>query len=162
MNPRIDELLNKYWDAETSIAEEQELKTYFSSSEVVPEHESYRPMFQWFTMEQEKGISLETALEKVNQEIDSQKTSSPVKVIRMRKWGLSIAASIVMIFSAIAVWNNYADTTQQSFAYTEIEDPDEALEVTLEALAFLTGKMNDGTGSVKEKMDKVTSKTIFK
>lgn len=47
----IDELLNRYFEGETSAAEEQQLRRFFASNDV-PEHLSaYKPMFAYFDEE---------------------------------------------------------------------------------------------------------------
>jgi hypothetical protein len=61
----IEKLLEKYDNGETTIREEQELKTYFAQDEVAPHLESYKTMFQYFkTTKQEdlytKDVPLKT------------------------------------------------------------------------------------------------------
>lgn len=47
----IEELLNKYFEGETTCEEERELRRYFTES-IVPEHlQSYRPMFTFMDAE---------------------------------------------------------------------------------------------------------------
>jgi len=48
---RANELLDKYFRGETTLAEESELKQYFKVSSVVPEHEKYRALFTAFDEE---------------------------------------------------------------------------------------------------------------
>lgn len=47
----INNLLEKYFRAETSIAEEQQLKSYFTSDRVLPEHLPYKALFETFSAE---------------------------------------------------------------------------------------------------------------
>ncbi|MFY8065226.1 MAG: hypothetical protein ACOVNM_01920 [Flavobacterium sp.] len=61
---RIEILLEKYFEAETSIAEEKELKDYFASSDVAPHLEHYKPIFGYVTQaKQEQGSEIQTRTE---------------------------------------------------------------------------------------------------
>ena len=48
---KIDELLDKYFEGETSCEEERELRRFFTEEEV-PEHlQTYRPLFAYLNRE---------------------------------------------------------------------------------------------------------------
>lgn len=47
----IDELLNRYFEGETSAAEERELRHYFATAELPDHLKAYRPMFAYFDEE---------------------------------------------------------------------------------------------------------------
>ena len=47
----INDLLEKYFKAETTLAEENVLKTYFKSGKINPEHLIYKALFDEFAME---------------------------------------------------------------------------------------------------------------
>lgn len=51
---RIETLLVKYFEADTSTAEEQELQHYFSQENVAPHLEEYRSMFAFFSRAKEE------------------------------------------------------------------------------------------------------------
>jgi len=62
---RINELLEKYFKGETTLAQENELKQYFTSNKIVEaEHEAYRALFVAFGEEKKETapISLSGAL----------------------------------------------------------------------------------------------------
>ncbi|HMP30102.1 MAG TPA: hypothetical protein PKD85_10905, partial [Saprospiraceae bacterium] len=47
----IEELLEKYWNAETTIEEEKQLKAYFQSNDVDDQHKAYSTLFSYFDEE---------------------------------------------------------------------------------------------------------------
>ena len=63
----IKTLLDKYLEAETTLAEEKVLETYFLSDHVTPELQEYIPLFNFFENER----SLETS-EEIESERDVQ------------------------------------------------------------------------------------------
>jgi len=47
----INELLERYFSGETTLAEENQLKLYFKCQNVLPDHEIYRSLFETFDAE---------------------------------------------------------------------------------------------------------------
>lgn len=87
----IDELLNRYFEGETSAAEEQELRRFFASSHV-PEHLSaYKPMFAYFDEEIAEG---KDQAEEIWKEIATE--ALPAKRFRLNR------KSVVYVLSAVA------------------------------------------------------------
>jgi hypothetical protein len=83
---RIEQLIDKYFEGQTSIAEERELKAYFSSSDVAQHLEQYRDVFGYFTQAKEQQFTKSVPLQ-------------PRKQFNV-VW-LSIAASIVIVFGVV-------------------------------------------------------------
>lgn len=123
---RIEILLEKYFDAETTIAEENELKIYFSSSDVAQHLEHYRGMFGYFSAAKEHQFEQELPL----------KTTARKKVA----W-LSIAAIIVILLGMFTFYNQNISQNQDLGTY---DDPEKAFQETQKALNLLSKNVNVG------------------
>ncbi|MBP6181395.1 hypothetical protein [Flavobacterium sp.] len=144
---KIEILLEKYFQGETSIAEENELRNYFSSLDVAQHLEQYKPMFGYFPL---------AAAQMLKQEISLQSKK------RYVGW-LSIAASVVVLLGiGTYVFYNYDNANEKQDLGT-YDDPEIALRETQKALALLSNNVNLGIESVyyiKEYQD--SKELIFK
>lgn len=143
----VEILLEKYFDAATSIVEEQELKSYFSSQDVAPHLEQYRPMFGYFTTQAQTG-SFEKEL--------------PLKIkVNFKKW-LSVAASVVLL-GGMLTWVNISEQPQQKQDLGTYDNPEEAFRETQKALNMISKNVNVGVSSMNYIGEyEKTRKTIFK
>lgn len=136
---KIEELLEKYFQGETSIAEEKELTNYFSSSNVAQHLEQYQPLFGYFSLAKEQINPNELP------ELPTQKEaiSKPV-------W-LSFAASVVILLGIgmYVYTTNEAKTSVASNELGTYDTPEEAFRETQKALALLSGHVNTGIESVQ-------------
>jgi hypothetical protein len=82
----IEQLVEKYLDAETTLQEETTLKNYFIEGSVAPHLQEYAYMFTYFAAVKEETYTKTIALE-------------PKKSKRRNYKWLSVAASIVLLFS---------------------------------------------------------------
>lgn len=147
----IDGLLEKYWDAETTLEEEETLASYFNTSYVDPSHLQYKSLFNFFEssshIESSKHISLNPEL------IKDFETSESV-IVRFRPLMKYAAALLFLIFGYGIFLNQYSlpqPDTQYAGKYTKldtVEETEEALEITLEALGFLTAKINNTENTI--------------
>lgn len=134
---KIEILVEKYFQGETSIVEENELRTYFSSLDVAQHLEQYKPMFGYLSLAKKQ---------KLRQEIALYPKSRDKK--RNVAW-LSIAASVVVLLGiGTYVFYNY-DTASEKQDLGTYDDPEVALRQTQKALALLSKHVNVGIESVK-------------
>lgn len=113
---RIDELLEKYFRGETTLAEEKELKQYFAGRHIATGHEPYRALFGVF--EQELSAKAINPLKKV---LPRQQT---VKRIWIKTFAYSgIAAAILL---AIWVQRPQEQETYAVISGNKIEDAEYA------------------------------------
>lgn len=133
----VEVLLEKYFNTETTLQEENLLKEYFLSEYVAEHLEQYRPMFNYFAQSKTEELTKEVNL-------------NTIKKVNW-KW-LSIAASIVLIFS---VYNGYQ--------YMENERAKIAFQETHVAFQLLAKNLNKGAGAVMylDEYESTTNK-VFK
>jgi len=144
---KMEALLEKYFEGETSIAEENELKDYFSSSDVAPHLEQYRPLFGYFA------------------EAKGQKFTNTVSLISKKPKAVwwSIAASVaVLIGVGTYTYFNTTTTSKERKELGTYDDPEEAFEATQKALAMLSNNVNVGVEGVQYlKVYEVTKEKVF-
>jgi len=147
---KIENILEKYFQGETSIAEEKELKEYFSSSNVAQHLEQYKPMFGYFSQVKEQ---------KSTQEI-------PLQTKKRNVAWLSIAASAVLLLGIGTFFYVSQKPVDPVVAQSELgtyDNPEEALAATQKALALLSNNVNVGIESVQYVKEYEQSKNkIFK
>ncbi len=132
----IEKLLEKYLDAETSIAEENELKTYFSGAHVAPHLEEYREMFGYFSASKKEKFTKTIQLK-------SRKLNW--------KW-LSVAASAVLL---VSVYTGYQKNQQ--------EKAEKIYRDTQFAFNMLSANLNKGTAAISELQEfETTTNKILK
>jgi len=144
----IEKLIDKYFEGETSIAEENELKLYFSSSDVAQHLKQYQPIFGYFSQAKEQQFT---------QEIPQQTKKQNVVM-----W-LSIAASVIVMLSVGTFMYFETNKTEQFVACNSEDSPELALEQTQKALALVSEHLNTGIESVSYINEYENSKNrIFK
>lgn len=126
---RIETLLVKYFEADTSTAEEQELQHYFSQENVAPHLEEYRSMFAFFSRAKE---------EQYTKPLPSKPSTKFNTLIR---W-ISVAAVAVFVFG-IYFGNPFSTSSQLS------DEELLAYQQTKDALEFVSLKLNKGAQSIE-------------
>ena len=118
---KIEILLEKYFEANTTVAEEEQLRDYFSQDSVAPHLEQYAPMFTYFSKAKDERFTKQVPLK---------------PRVSYHKW-ISIAAVAVMAFG-IYFGNDYREQREAEFAYNE----------TKKALSLLAQNLERGTKKV--------------
>jgi len=80
----IQEMLDRYWEGETTIEEERSIKTYFNAGPIDPRFSQIAPLFQ--AIREEQKVQLTTKAKKAS--------------IRPQMYQWAVAASIALLLSA--------------------------------------------------------------
>lgn len=134
---QLDILLEKFWEGNTSLEEENQLKTFFLNSQNLPEkYASDKNYFTFLNKEQNIKISSVDFDEKVTSRIKKEKDNKPVSRIRyLYRNFASVAATILivggsLIYIASPSNSDVLMTIQRGDEIVQITDPNEALEMT--------------------------------
>jgi hypothetical protein len=120
---KIEELLVKYENVETTLQEEQQLRDYFLGDEVAPHLEHYKPMFQYFAASQKEEFTKDVPLK-------PKKTS-------FYQW-ISVAAVSILMLGIFLPRTLFGPTAQEE------AEAMLAYQQTIEALSLVSAGMNKG------------------
>ena len=144
---KIESLIEKYENAETSIAEENELRTYFSSQNVASHLQEYKFVFEYYTVSKTENLTSKISIQTKN---------------KNTKW-FAIAAAITLLLGiGTAVMMNDEPKLIANDLGT-FQNPETAFIETQKALAMLSNHVNTGIESVNYVSEYQKSKErIFK
>jgi len=131
-----DNSLNKYWEAETSLQEEQQLMKEFMGTDG-----SEAEYFKMISETRQKRSKLTMAdIKAYNQKHEAASTGATV--LPLYRWVASAAAILLFAVSAVGLWNYSQQATQHQQMAETFDDPQKAYEEVREALAFMSTKFN--------------------
>lgn len=145
----VEKLLEKYWQCETSLEEEQKLRDFFASGTIPSSHQGAGELFQFLQAEKEKTLSksFESAVTK------QLRRRQGGKVIQMIGYGnlARIAAGIVVVVAATflirqEIRKSYPKELQDTYS-----DPKMAFEETKRALEMISNSF----GKAKKEASKM-------
>ena len=139
---KIEKLIEKYFDASTTVAEEKILREYFSSEDIPAHLEQYTPMFQYFSFAKEERYTKQLPLKTRN---------------TFYKWASVAAVAVFMI--GFYFYDPTPEPVSLADQYTE-----EEIASAQEALALLAMNFNKGTEQLYhlEEFERNTNKFLTK
>ena len=139
---KIEQLLEKYFDASTTVAEEEILREYFSKENIPAHLEQYAPMFQYFAFAKEERYTKQVPFKNRN---------------IFYKWASVAAVAVFMI--GFYFYNPTPEPVSLADQYTE-----EEIASAQEALALLAMNFNKGTEQLYhlEEFERNTNKFLTK
>lgn len=153
---RIEELLEKHWQCETSREEEKELYLYFTGENELPAH--LAPYKELFVLKQEEtDASLPASFdERILSMLEEEQPRQPLRRIGRTYW--HIAASIAAIFIlwfAVDRYISYNDPWQQE----TFETPEEALAEVQKVFSTVSDHLEKGQELIGRNMEKIEPMT---
>ena len=153
---QIEQLLEKYWQCETSLGEEQQLRHFFVSEEVPPHLLTYKELFVYQYAEKEVGLGDEFDQRMIDL-IESPVVEAKHITLRSRLMPLLKAAAVVVFVAMIGNVVQYSvqsgrasDYDYDSYVDT-YDTPEAAYQQVSSALLMLSEGINKSKD--KELMD---------
>ncbi|MCX6235755.1 MAG: hypothetical protein NT175_13720 [Bacteroidetes bacterium] len=149
---RIESLLNKYFDGATSLAEERELRDFFSGHDIPANLSIYSPLFRYHSESARDKIQDTDFDEKLLSRLTEEKPILRKTNRRSINWYYitAVAACIILLFTVFLpadknpVMHLFSSKVGDTFS-----DPEKAYKETVKALLLVSSKLNTGTGKMK-------------
>jgi hypothetical protein len=166
---KIADLLEIYFEGETSLEEEKVLKTYFQQSEIDDKFRRYQPLF--VVLKNEKALEMRPTVSiNLNKTIEQKQDAHLVKpFFRIQKRVVQIAAAAAIILAVSLVtfmnWENpkkpqtLAQHNPKHLIFDENDDPQLAFEAAQKALMLISKKMQKGEQAATKTLKKVKKAT---
>lgn len=145
---KIEELLKKYWDCETSLEEEQQLHAYFREGDFPEQLKETAELFRYFNDHKKKTL---TDVSFDHDILKKVKTPAKSKMATLIYNTMRIAAGVIVLM--VAVWlvrNEIRETTPREMVDT-YNDPKLAFEETKKALMMISKSF----GTAEEQAKKI-------
>jgi hypothetical protein len=110
---KIETLIEKYFQGETSIAEEKQLQDYFSAPNVAQHLEQYQPMFAYFSQTRQQQFT----------------QAVPLQTKKRNVAWLSVAASVVVLLG-VGTYVYMNDNSSREETMGTYDDPEVAFRQT--------------------------------
>ena len=133
---QIEQLLEKYWNAETSLEEEQELHQFFKSESVPENWKETAALFRYFETEKSRSLN-----ESFDADVTKQiKQRQGGKIVSITNWFqvARVAAGIAVIVAAVYMIGHEVRKSSPNEVTDTESDPKLAFEQTKKALLMIS------------------------
>ncbi len=144
----IENLLEAYFEGNTSLQEEKALREYFSTESVAPHLEVYRPLFEFIQQENRETLNLD-ATEEVFVFRFPTSAEAPRKKFVIR-WG-SVAATLILFLTISGIFF-------QRHQQQQMEEAELAFAQTKQALLKVSSEFNTALQNLEhlQELDQTT------
>lgn len=148
----IDQLLEKYWAGETSLAEEAQLRQFFSKDDVPERYAKVQPLFQFFKGEQEAFLhgDFDERLSSKLRAVDNQRPRRPALLVYIKR-----ATAVAAILAGVLFFYPKGD----DISPTERKEAQLAYAEAKAALLLISSKLNKGANKAESGIVQVKKAT---
>ena len=147
----IEKILQKYFEGDTSLQEEEQLKSFFQQDDVPPHLMSLKELFLTYSREKEIEVLDKQFDEDIMSRIESEGIISMKRKRRTTIYMISgIAASILILITFFLYINILTKSIEDTFS-----DPRIAYNEAKNIMLFVSEKLNRGTEPLNNAITKV-------
>lgn len=151
---QLNHLLEKYFNGETSLAEESQLEQAFSKEQIPPELEIYRHLFNNKSNLKKETLPIDFS-NQVIQKIQSEK-AEPRKTFKLQSYLIRIAALFFLATSVFILYQqNEKTSTYASNSLDTEASPEEAYQEARDALLLVSSKLLKGQKIAQDNVAKL-------
>lgn len=144
-SPKIKILLEKYWEGNSTVQEEAQLKSLFKNG-IPKDEKKYKLIFDYQSTLSANESNFDLGL--LNEAIKKNEIENSFRshTINWRKWSIGTAAAILIAIGSVY----YQWDSIEGPPLAENDKVENAYEETVAALAFLAEALNKGNSSIYE------------
>lgn len=146
---QVEQLLEKYWNCETSLEEEKQLRDFFRGEAVPESMKEAAELFRYFEGQQQEQISEPNFDKTIRVKLQSHRP--PAKVMKLMFNTLRIAAGLVVVVAATYFVRQEIRKSYPPEVADTYSDPKLAFEETKKALLMISKSF----GKAKKEVSKV-------
>jgi hypothetical protein len=142
---KIEEILNRYMEGESTLEEEALLKEYFSQPHLQERHREMKDLFLYLNISQKESAPPFDVTTELNTLIEKEwKSETRGRFKRILAWAGSAAAVLVLTFGIFRYTNKPEYVIKDTY-----KDPKLAYAETKRALMLVSRTMNHSTANLK-------------
>ena len=142
----IDQLLEKFFNGETSLEEEKQLRKFFSSGEVPPKWQGMAEYFSFLGEERSLGIEKPGFDDGIEESIGESRISRLFDIRRpWIYWAAGVAASLLILVAIFVEFDPFSGKISDTY-----DNPEVAYVQAKKILMFVSTQLNKGTENLDQ------------
>lgn len=144
---RIKKLLDRYWECETTLEEEKELREYFASNSIDDQFKDVAPLFQFYKNEKDVAGLDGIFDQEILDQITNKETAEPKRgklVIMLANISKVAAVALIVVTAGYFIKQEMAKEEVKPYLTDTFDDPQKAFEETKKALQMISENFNKG------------------
>ena len=147
---KLEDLVKRYWDCETSLEEEKQLREYFCGSDVPEQWRETASLFRYFDAQRNQSVEPQFDMV-VAKKLKKTKQKPTGKLVSIINYSLRIAAGVAVLVLSVYLVRQEIRRDNPVAVEDTYDDPHQAFEETKKALLMIS----KGFGNAEQQAKKI-------